>query len=217
MISETQSDLLLLNPSSICIGGDQQKGTEKRLLTLAQLRHEENIRIGTSFVSWGSSVDRVCSIIDSLKIADQCRLVEPMTRNSLQAFMAHFDLVSDQFDYDAFGALAIRNLELGLPLLSRPIENWATELMGGRPPVVGASIVDEIKIRILECTEKKERLGRANHLENYRMSGRNWVSQRHHHSITRTLQVDRYAQLLSYSTSPAQPGRWGEFPNWGPQ
>lgn len=217
MISDTQADFLLLNPSSMSIGGDQQKGTEKLLLALSQLRHQENVRVGAFFVRWGSSVDQVCSMIHSLNIADQCRLVEPMTRISLQRFMTHFDLVSDQFDYDAFGALTIRTLEQGMPLLSRPIGNWAAELMGGRPPVIAASTVEEIKARIVESKLEKDRLGRVRYLEFHRQSGRAWVAQRHHHSITRALQVERYQQLLSPSASPAEPGRWGALPNWNPE
>ena len=208
------SDFLIFSPSSISIGGDQQKGTDKLLTAIAAIRHENGIRVGAYFVNWGQDVQKSVALISSLDIEDQCRFIEPLTRVGLQRFMSNFDIVSDQFDYDAFGGLTIRTLEQGMPLLSKPISNEAAELMGGKPPVMPASSAKEIQDQILQAISMHRALGRGRYLSHHRERSRNWLLGRHHHSSTETLQVERYQELLQPKFKPSQPGRWGEIPNW---
>jgi glycosyltransferase involved in cell wall biosynthesis len=208
------SSFLLFSPSSISIGGDQQKGTDKLLEALALIRHEDGIRVGAFFVNWGQDVQKAISLIDKLGICDQCQFIDPLPRVNLQRFMANFDLVSDQFDYDAFGSLTIRTLEQGMPLLSRSIGDEAGLLMGGKPPVLPASNVREIREQILKAMREQQALGRSLYLSQHQLRSRSWVLERHHHSFTELLQVERYQQLLQSKRTPARPGRWGELPNW---
>jgi hypothetical protein len=214
LCSLVNSDFLIFSPSSISIGGDQQKGTDKLLTALAAIRHENGIRVGAYFVNWGQDVPKAIALIRRLKIEDQCRFIEPLTRVGLQRYMCNFDIVSDQFDYDAFGSLTIRTLEQGMPLLSKPINNEAAELMGGKPPVMPASSAKEIQDQILQAVSMHRTLGREKYLDHHREHSRNWLLGRHHHSFTETLQVERYQEMLQPKFKPSQPGRWGEIPNW---
>jgi glycosyltransferase involved in cell wall biosynthesis len=208
------SSFLLFSPSSISIGGDQQKGTDKLLEALALIRHEDGIRVGAFFVNWGQDVQKAISLIEKLGIHDQCQFIDPLPRVNLQRFMANFDLISDQFDYDAFGGLTIRALEQGMPLLSRSIGDEAGMLMGGKPPVLPASNVEEIREQILKAVREQQALGRSIYLGQHQLRSRSWVLERHHHSFAERLQVERYQQLLQSERTPAHPGRWGELPNW---
>jgi hypothetical protein len=165
-------------------------------------------------VNWGQDVQKAISLIEKLGIHDQCQFIDPLPRVNLQRFMANFDLVSDQFDYDAFGGLTIRTLEQGMPLLSRSIGDEAGLLMGGKPPVLPASNVREIREQILKAMREQQALGRSIYLSQHQLRSRSWVLERHHHSFTELLQVERYQQLLQSERTPARPGRWGELPNW---
>jgi glycosyltransferase involved in cell wall biosynthesis len=204
----------LFSPSSISIGGDQQKGTDKLLKALALIRHEDGIRVGLFLVNWGQDIQKAISLISALGIEDQCQFIDPLPRVKLQRFMANFDLISDQFDYDAFGSLTIRTLEQGMPLLSRSIGDEAGLLMGGKPPVLHASTIEEIRGQILRALSEQQTLGRKSYLSQHQVRSRSWVLERHHHSFTEQLQVERYQQLLQTERSVARPGRWGEMPNW---
>jgi glycosyltransferase involved in cell wall biosynthesis len=216
LCSLVDSDFLIFSPSSISIGGDQQKGTDKLLNAIALLRHRDGIRVGLFMVSWGQDVQKACALIDRLGIQDQCRFINPLPRVGLQKFMANFDLVSDQFDYDAFGSLTIRALEQGMPLLSKPIGDRAGKLMGRKPPVLPASSVEEIREQVLKAITEQQTLGRNLYLSLHREQSRSWVTERHHHSFTERLQVERYQELIRGDINSARPGRWGELPNWTP-
>jgi hypothetical protein len=205
------TNFLLFSPSSISIGGDQQKGTDKLIQAIAKLRFVDEVRVGSIFVNWGSNVSVACRLIHDLGISDQCLFIDPLPRVALQTFMSNFDLVSDQFDYDAFGGLTIRTLEQGMPLLSRPVGDRAAELMGGRPPLFGASTVDEIREQILRALSQITSLGRTRYLEMHRLQGRDWILRRHHHSLTQELQVERYRDLLRKNYFEVNPGRWGQL------
>jgi glycosyltransferase involved in cell wall biosynthesis len=208
------TEFLLFSPSSISLGGDQQKGTDKLLKALAKLRYEDGLRVGAIFVNWGRNVHDACALIEDLGISDQCRFVNPLTRVALQTFMSNFDLISDQFDYDAFGSLTIRALEQGMPLLSKAISDEAGILMGRKPPVIPAATIDEIQNQIRLLASEQQKRGREEVLSHYRIKGRDWVLGRHHQSFTRQLQIERYEQLLSGQVPAASPGRWGEVPDW---
>jgi len=214
LCSMVDSNFLLFSPSSISIGGDQQKGTDKLLKALALIRHEDGIRVGLFLVNWGQDIQKAISLISELGIEDQCQFINPLPRVNLQRFMANFDLVSDQFDYDAFGGLTIRALEQGMPLLSKSIGDEAGMLMGGKPPVLAASDIGEIREQILGAVREQQILGRGMYLSQHQVRSRSWVLERHHHSFAEQLQVERYQQLLQPERSAARPGRWGEMPNW---
>ena len=159
--------------------------------------------------------NHLCSLVNSdFLIFSPSSIIEPLTRVGLQRYMCNFDIVSDQFDYDAFGSLTIRTLEQGMPLLSKSINNEAAELMGGKPPVMPASSAKEIQDQILQAVSMHRTLGREKYLSHHRERSRNWLLGRHHHSFTETLQVERYQEMLQPKFKPSQPGRWGEIPNW---
>jgi hypothetical protein len=121
---------------------------------------------------------------------------------------------ADQFEYDAFGGLTIRGLEQGMPLLSKPIGSLAVSYIGDKPPTLEASNSAEIYEQLLNAFKKSTSLGRDAYLEQYREIGRKWITERHHHEVTRRLQVQRYSELLLPTSPPANPGAWGQMPNW---
>lgn len=214
LCSLVNSDFLLFSPSSMSLGGDQQKGTDKLLNAIALLRHQDKIRVGLFMVNWGQDVQKAIALIDQLGIQDQCQFINPLPRVGLQKFMTNFDLVSDQFDYDAFGGLTIRSLEQGMPLLSKPISDRAGKLMGRKPPVLPASSMEEIRAQVLRAITEQQTMGRDVYLSLHRELARSWVTERHHHSFTERLQVERYQELIQGNMNAARAGRWGELPNW---
>lgn len=216
LCSQVDSEFLVFSPSSISIGGDQQKGTDKLLHAIAGLRDLNGIRVGLFMVNWGQDVQQACALIERLGIREQCKFINPLPRVGLQKFMANFDLVADQFDYDAFGSLTIRTLEQGMPLLSKPISDRAGKLMGRKPPVLPASSVEEIHDQLLHAITQQQTLGREQYLALYREEARGWVLERHHQSFTQHLQIERYRELIQGNFGAARPGRWGELPNWNP-
>lgn len=214
MIKTLNSDFLIFSASSLSISGDQKKGTPKLLNALRHIKENHGIRVGLVLVNWGNDKEEIYSLIRRLDIADQCSFVSPLPRIEMQRFMNIFDLVADQFDYDAFGALTIRTLEQGAPLLSRSIGDSAAKLMGRRPPVIHASTIEEVVQQILYCIERQATIGRDDYLNEYKLSARKWITERHHHSFTKDLQCERYLQLLDSELIPAIPGRWGQLPDW---
>jgi hypothetical protein len=206
-----RSNFLVFSASSISIGGDQRKGTDKLLKAVSELRNQDGLKIGLVLVKWGAHIERAEKLISELGLEDCCAFVDPMPRINLQKFMSHFDIVSDQFDYDAFGSLTIRTLEQGMPLLSREIGPQAAKLMGRKPPVLGASTTSEIAAQLRTAWSTIETMGREEFLLHHRIAGREWILRRHHHQFTAALQLERYAALLSHGSTDAQPGRWGEM------
>jgi len=101
-----------------------------------------------------------------------------------------------------------------MPLLSKSIGDEAGMLMGGKPPVLPASNIGEIREQILGAVREQQILGRSMYLSQHQVRSRSWVLERHHHSFAEQLQVERYQQLLQPERSAARPGRWGEMPNW---
>ena len=211
LIAELNTDFLVLNASSLSIGGEQRKGVDKLLQALNALRKDQGIRIGIVLVRWGTDIEKVVQLIHSLGLDDQCRFIDPLPRVALQRFMSSFDVVSDQFDYDAFGGLTIRALEQGMPLLSRPIGESAAALIGGRPPIVEASSIDEILTQLNRLYSDVQEIGRDNFLLKYRGESRQWIVDHHHHHITRALQEETYTKLMEDGLRPSVPGRWGEL------
>jgi hypothetical protein len=214
LLQELNSEFLVFNASSLSVEGDQKKGTLKLIDAIATLRLERKISIGLVLVNWGSDSQRVIKKIHSVGLTNFCRLVNPMSRVALQQFMSHFDVIADQFEYDAFGGLTIRGLEQGMPLLSKPIGSLAVSYIGDKPPTLEASNSAEIYEQLLNAFKKSTSLGRDAYLEQYREIGRKWITERHHHEVTRRLQVQRYSELLLPTSPPANPGAWGQMPNW---
>jgi len=205
-----KADFLIFNPSSISIGGDQRKGTDKLIRAVASLSKESSVRLGLILVNWGQNVREACALIEQLGISERCLFVQPLPRVTLQTLMASMDLVADQFDYDAFGGLTIRTLEQGMPLLSKEIAADAQMMIGSRPPVVTASTTDEIVTAIHALTESHLNEGRDAFLSQHRKTARKWIIEHHHHNFTRILQEERYLQLMGDHPAPMKPGRWGE-------
>ncbi len=211
LLERLKADFLIFNPSSISIGGDQRKGTDKLIRAVASLSKESSVRLGLILVNWGQNVREACALIDQLGMSERCLFVQPLPRVTLQTLMASMDLVADQFDYDAFGALTIRTLEQGMPLLSKEIGPNAQMLIGSRPPVTTAATTDEIASAIHALTEAHRKEGRKAFLDHHRKTARQWITKHHHHAFTRILQEERYLQLMGNHTVPMKPGRWGEL------
>ncbi len=211
LLERLGADFLIFSPSSVSIGGDQRKGTDKLIRAVAELIKRDSINLGLVLVNWGENVREACALIEDLGITDKCLFAQPLPRVTLQTLMASMDLIADQFDYDAFGALTIRALEQGMPLLSKEIGPEAQSLIGSRPPVMTATTTDEIANVIDALTESHKKEGRDAFLEIHRSGARRWITEHHHHGFTRKLQEERYLQLLANQPVPMKPGRWGEL------
>jgi len=57
-------------------------------------------------------------------------------------------------------------------------------------------------------------IGRVPYKEYHLNTSRGWLMRRHHHGITRRLQLDRYQQMLGGVPSIAEPGAWGAMEDW---
>jgi len=208
------AEFLIFSGSSFSFGGDQNKGTLSLLEAFRDLVHDAKVPVGLVVTRWGQDVDAANALFSKYKLQRRVMVLPPMSRVRLQQTMAACDLVSDQFYLDAFGGLAIRALEQGMPVLTRGLSEMARGVIGELPPFVSAHDNDTIKSQVASQVRLYEQIGREKYLGLHRISSRGWFLRRHHHGITRTLQEQRYAQLTTNRSAPAIPNAWALLPDW---
>lgn len=214
LLAATDSEFLVLSASSMSLGGDQNKGTGKLIEAMVLLRREMGLPIGFLMVEWGADIARVKDLCTASGLAGHIRFVKPMSRVRMQRTMAACDALADQFHYEAFGALSIRAWEQGIPVVSRRVSSTACTLMGEPPPVHDASDAEQIARAVGALWEQMSVGGRENYVLDHRNRSRSWLLRRHHHDLTRSLQIARYTELVSGGSAPAEPGAWGLVPDW---
>ncbi len=207
------AEFIVFSGSSLSLGGDQNKGTRFLVEALRDLVNESKESVGLVVTHWGRDVDAVKNLLAEYGIEDRVLMVPPMSRIRLQRMMAACDLVSDQFHLDAFGGLAIRALEQGMPVMTRGLSDLARTMMGELPPFLSAHDTETIRSQILRQMRMVEQLGRERYIEIHTQSSRGWLLRRHHHDFTAQLQYERYIELASRRPGPAAPDAWASLPD----
>ncbi len=206
LLLELQNKVSSKNPffmgSSLSFSGDQKKGSQKVLEAIAIARQELDLDVGLLAVEWGADADKFYDYIQKLGLEAHVHLLQPMSRIRLMKHMACCSAVFDQFEYDAFGGFTIRALEQGVPLISRPISEYAANLIGAAPPVLAATSVPEIVQQIKYALANPN----SGHL------GREWVLRHHHESVSLAMQERLYKDLFdSEGSLYVPPNLWSEF------
>lgn len=214
LLAATDSEFLMLSASSMSLGGDQNKGTRKLIEAMSLLRREMGLPIGFLMVEWGTDITQVKDLCAASGLSRHIRFVKPMSRVRMQRTMAACDALADQFHYEAFGALSIRAWEQGIPVVSRRISRAACKLVGEPPPVHDASNAEQIARAVAALWEQQSVDGREKYILDHRNRSRSWLLRRHHHELTRSLQMARYTELVEGEPAPAEPGAWGLAPDW---
>lgn len=105
--------------------------------------------------------------------------VPPMPRLVMQRMMANVDVVWDQFGLDAFGALVLRTLEQGTPLISSGISDSASRLIGAQTPWIAAATTDEIVSAVVDLHNNMKLDGRDTVLRKTSERYRKWLGNYH--------------------------------------
>lgn len=210
----TGAEFLIFSGSSLSLSGDQDKGTGYLIDAISILTLELGLPIGLVVAHWGADAEAVRGILRERGL-DRCvAVVPPMSRVRMQRVMAACDLASDQFRLDAFGGLAIRALEQGMPVLTRGISEDAVRLIGEPPPFLNASSAATIADQVVQQLDRLASSGRESYRDHHRIASRGWLLRRHHHTITARLQNERYVQLTRTEPTPALPHAWALIPDW---
>jgi len=212
LLKQTDSELLVLLPSSQNWSKDHDKGSIKALNAFIELRNR-GIHVGLVAVEWGLQLDESKALLKRAGVSNHVAWVPPMARFGLQRMMANVDVVWDQFGLEAFGALALRAVEQGTPFVSRGLAPIGEELIGGPVPWIHAASVDDIVRETSAVFELMGRLGRDAVIESTRAQYRTWLLDRHSPAITAALQRDVYSRILDGTFEPGTsvPGRWSEL------
>lgn len=213
----TQSRYLLVLPASINWTGDHNKGSARALEAFRQLRGE-GLECGLLAMGWGADLTLAQEWLQDHQVARYVHWINPLPRIGLQRLMAICDVVLDQFGLEAFGALMLRALEQGVPVVSRGLTIEAEQLIGREVPWLPAVEPMQIVERVQEVLMIENPNARSELRFMLGTRGRKWLYERHHHEITAILQIRRYATLLGLADfGPAKPGDWAAIPDHGTQ
>lgn len=195
LLAETRSDSLVLLAASQNWAKDHDKGSIAALAAFVELRRSGR-DVGLVAVEWGRQVDEAKEILAREGVAESVVWVPPMTRLALQRTMANVDAVWDQFGLEVFGALALRALEQGTPLVSRGLAPEANRYIGGSVPWSTAANVSEIVLQTGAILDDVAERGRSAVFSETRARYRAWLLTHHSPALTASLQRDVYAGIL---------------------
>lgn len=214
LLDLTGSEALLLLPSSQNWSKHHDKGSMKALSAFIELRRQ-GVNVGLIAVEWGLQVAESKAFLEKAGVAGNVVWVLPMARFGLQRMMADVDIVWDQFGLDAFGALALRAVEQGTPLVSRGLTPSGEALIGGPVPWTTASSADDIVRETSRILEQMSRLGRDAVIQQTRSRYRGWLLDRHSPEVAAALQQEIYSRVLDGTLEPgsATPDRWARMLN----
>lgn len=204
LLQQTHSEFLLLMPSSINFAPDHDKGTLRALEAFAELRGQGH-PVGLICVKWGRQVDELNTIIKRQRLDKYIAWVLPMPRIRLQKLIASVDVVLDQFQLKAFGGIAFKTMEQGVPLISRGITATASLIIGSFPPYMSAGSTDEIVHHVETLLGATSSLGRAETRLRYGSPLRHWFLKYHHHAICREIQLATYRTMIGDNKTDAIP------------
>lgn len=201
LLRQTGSEFLVLLPASQNWSPHHDKGSMTALLAFVELRRKR-VDVGLVAAEWGQQVAESKAFLERAGVGANVVWMPPMARFPLQRMMANVDVVWDQFGLDGFGALALRTIEQGTPLVSRGLAPVGEQFIGGPVPWRAAAKTDEI---VRETTEVLEEMGRRRRdtvITETRTRYRAWLFDRHSPTLTAALQRDRYAEILDGSFQP---------------
>ena len=210
LLQLTNSEFVILSGSSLNLTGDQNKGIGVLLDAMSVIRNEMRLPVGLILVEWGNDIEAVRELCRTMHLETAVSFIPPMSRVRLMKSMAASDLVSDQFHFDAFGALSLRAWEQGMPVISRPISSYAATLIGMAPPVIGAASAEDVISGVASEFYSFESAGRSAYLERHLARSRGWFLDRHHHKISQKMQLQRYAELHLPHRPSALPDLWAQ-------
>jgi hypothetical protein len=208
------AEFVIFMPSSFNWAPFHNKGSLKAIEAFIELS-KKNSEILLSCVNWGLQVEEAKEIFKKAGVQDRVIWSEPKPKKALQDVMRQSDIVWDQFGLAAFGALAIKAMEVGTPLLTRGLTARASALIGEAPKWLEADSPDEIINQTSQILSETSKMGRQHVREKYGNPQTSWLYRRHHQEVTKALQVMRYRQLLQDRYSPAREDAWAQIPDYG--
>ncbi len=208
-LRQTGSERLVLLPASQNWSKHHDKGSMKALTAFVELRRG-GADVGLVAVEWGLQLSESKKFLDDAGVGAHVAWVPPMARFSLQRMMADVDVVWDQFGLDAFGALALRAVEQGTPLVSRGLAPVGEALIGGPVPWRAAATTEEIVRETERVFEEMLRRGRESVIADTRSQYRTWLFERHSPALTAALQREVYVRMVDGTFQPgsAAPDEW---------
>lgn len=214
LLSELDSEALVLLASSQNWSKHHDKGSIKALEAFIELR-KQGVAAGLVAVEWGLQLQESKDLLKAAGVSQFVKWVSPMPRHSLQRMMACVDVVWDQFGLDAFGALALRTLEQGTPLISRGLAPAGEQLIGGPVPWIQAISQEDIVRETTKLFLDIRQRGRSVVMNEYSSNYRKWLDNNHSPQITATLQNHVYSALIhnQFETGSAQPSAWANLIN----
>lgn len=212
LLRQTGSDALVLLPASQNWSKHHDKGSMRALLAFVELRRK-GVNVGLVAVEWGLQLAESKQFLEQAGVGDNVAWMPPMARITLQRLMANVDVVWDQFGLEVFGALALRAVEQGTPLVSRGLAPMGETLIGGPVPWQQAATTDGIVRETVAVLEDMSRCGRATVVAETRARYRGWLLERHSAEMTAVLQRDVYTSMLEGSFEPgsAAPDQWAKY------
>lgn len=209
LLHRTRSEYLVLLASSQNWSKHHDKGSKKALDAFIELR-QAGVPVGLVAAHWGLQVEESKALLAEAGLGEHVEWVSPMPRFELQQMMANVDVIWDQFGLDAFGALALRALEQGAPLVSRGLKPEGEALIGSPVPWMEASSCESIVSCTRSLFDEMNRRGRNVVLDEISIHYRTWLETFHSPAITAQLQDELYTQLLSGS-SGSRPDAWARL------
>lgn len=201
MLRATNSEHLLLLPSSQNWGVHHNKGSNKALRAFVDLRRA-GVDVGLVAVEWGHQVAESKEFLLKSGVAAHVTWVLPLARFALQRLIADVDVVWDQFGLDAFGGLALRVVEQGTPLISRGLTPTGERFIGGGVPWLAAASREQIVHQTTAVLEEMHRRGRDAVIAETRARYRGWLFARHSPLLTAEIQRDLYEGILESGAQP---------------
>jgi glycosyltransferase involved in cell wall biosynthesis len=209
LLEATKSPQLVLLAASQNWSQYHNKGTRMAAESFVELR-KRGEEVGLVCVKWGPDVDKSMILFERAGVAKYVTWVDPMPRHQLQKLMACVDLAWDQFGLEAFGALALRTLEQGCPLVSRGLSDQGINLIGSQVPWEISNNQNELVDRTSSILNTIRQEGREIVHSKTAAKYKAWLQQFHSPQITTLLQLQRYTQILndSQKLSLARPDEW---------
>lgn len=213
LLSETRSEFLVVKPSSWFWIEQHNKGALAAIDAFRACR-DQGMAVGLVTMSWGGQVAEAQELFAKYGLSPYVKWLPPQSKKALQRFINSADVVWDQFGANGFGALALKTMELSVPLISRQISDRARDLIGEAPPFIGADGVDDLVRETTRLYELVQSQDGRDEIERIGQLGRSWMERRHHHRLIGQMQLDRYRQLTVLGHRPeALPNQWALMPD----
>lgn len=212
LLQTSRSQFLVLLPASQNWSKEHDKGSMTALRAFVELRRR-GAEVGLVAIEWGHQLAESRAYLEHAGVGENVVWLPPLARFPLQRMMANVDVVWDQFGLEVFGALALRAVEQGTPLVSSGLAPIGEQFIGGPVPWRAAGSTDEIVHETTQVLEQIGREGRVSVVESTRDRYRGWLFERHPPAVTAALQRELYSAILdgSFRSGAAATDAW---PKW---